>query len=134
MPKLAISLVLLATGVAHAQSVPAGVRLLHPSCAGPIDWAALEAALRVELRSVGSDLAESHSAPARLSLDAGCETGATEVLAILGSAASGRSIEERIPLGDPSDPERERVLAALLSELVHTRWAGVVEATPPAPA
>src|SRR5690349_5948631 len=68
--------------LAHAQQIPARVRVLRPSCTRAIDWSALDEALRVELRSMGSDLAQGDLAPARLSLDLGCDTTERELVAV----------------------------------------------------
>ena len=119
---------------AHAQELPSRVRVLHPSCTGPIAWPVLEEALRVELRSMGTDLDrdEAGDVPARLFLDGACTREATQITATLVHAPSGRSITERIELGGEGD--RVRVLAVGLSELLRSRWPSLlVDPAPPEP-
>lgn len=93
-------------------------------------WAQLEAALRVELRSMGSDLAGAAAADARLVLDLPCDPGATTVHATLVHVASGRAATEDVAL--PTD-DRIRVLALGLSELVRARWPALATEPPPPP-
>lgn len=124
------------TPAAAQQRVPRSVRLLHPSCAGPLAWDELAAALRVELRTMGSDLADSGEAPARLAVDVVCTADASSIDAMLVHVESGRSVVESIELGARGDAERTRNVALSLSELVRAHWASLLEAppAPPAPA
>lgn len=125
-PLAAIAVLALGPARAHAE-VPPRVELLVPACAGPIDWRALEAALRIELRSMASDVGP--DAPARLVLSASCDASATELEVELVHRESGRSARRPLQLGDRRDPERLRVLAVGLSEIVRAAWSEV--ATPP---
>lgn len=130
-PTLLLALAaLLCASSARAQGVPSRVRLLHPGCADVMDWAALEAALQVELRTMGSDLAGASAADARVILDVPCDGEAARVHATLVHAASGRSASEDVPLGAT---DRVRVLALGLSELVRARWPQIVQTPPPPP-
>lgn len=121
--------------VAAQPRVPPSVRLLHPSCAGPLAWEELASALRVELRTMGSDLADGGEAAARLAVDAMCSAEASSIEAMLVHVESGRSITETIELEDATGSERTRNVALSLSELVRARWASLLEppADPPAP-
>jgi hypothetical protein len=130
----AASLISMLAASAQAQEPPSRVRVLRPGCAGPVAWSALEDALRVELRSMGSDLDDGDTVevPARLALDARCDAAATRITVTLVHAPSGRSITEQIELGNEGD--RVRVLAVGLSELVRSRWAALLSDPEPAPA
>lgn len=125
---LAAGVVLAAASGARAD-VPARVRLLVPSCAGELRWAALARALDVELRTLGSALAVDGEADAQLSLDIPCEGDATEALVTLTHVPSGRTHREVIPMGEQGPEE----LALALAEVVRLRADALAEEPPPHP-
>lgn len=132
----ALAFALTATIPALAQPrVPSRVRLVHPSCEGAIAWGPLTEALRVELRTMGSDLADDSGAPARLVIDAVCDTAVSRVVVVLLHGESGRAVREEIVV--TSGEDRTRTLALNLSELILARWLALAtpqEVAVPAPA
>ena len=118
---LVAALLIAAPALVFAQTrVPTRVRLVHPSCEGAITWAQLTDALRVELRTMGSDLADDSGAPARLVIDAACDAATSHVVVVLSHAESGRSVREEMTIAAGVD--RARALALNLSELIRARW------------
>lgn len=117
---------------AQAAERPERVRLLVPPCGSVVSWSALARALRVELRTVGSDLTEHDDAQLRLLFDVSCEGEPTAATVTAVHVASGRSHTETIPLG-ASRRDRARELAVSLSELVRLRYPELAREPPEPP-
>ncbi|MGF1468946.1 MAG: hypothetical protein ACFCGT_22705 [Sandaracinaceae bacterium] len=105
---------------AQPSRVPAGVELRVPPCEGPVSWSELAAALRIELRSMGSDLG-ADGAEARLVIGGLCGDPGEPLTARLVDLRRDRTVQEVVPPPQRAiDPAREIALA--LSELVRSRW------------
>jgi hypothetical protein len=118
---LAIASWVFVASPARAESTPASVRVLVSSCSA-MDWDALTSALRLELRSMGSDLGPDASAPARLVLDVTCADRPASIDVELSHAQSRRFVARTIPIVDDDDTHGMRSLAVALSELVRVAW------------